>query len=225
MNSRLALRPDLDECALEERYLLAAPGLSASQFMPSSAFSPSFVVPGFSVGSGSSGGGPTTYPGPSFFYILLGASGGNASGIGLTSGARFSVYGLGSVLGLPTVQGAAVGSGANDSGGRGGGGTFSNFSGYGGSFSSGYNFGLSSSNNFGMSSTPLGSVPVHRFDNGTVAATQGARNDPPPQQGPPSPSAGANVQGPVGGDNLLGKNLGSSAPLINGPAHGPTTGP
>lgn len=217
MTSRLALRPDLNECVLEERRLLAAPGLSASPFIPSSAFSPSFIVPGFSVGSGSIGG-QATYPGPSYFYILLGSSAGGTVGNSVVSGGR-SVYGLGTVLGLPSVAGPTIGSGANSSGGRGGGGTFSNFSGYGGSFSSGYNFGLSSANNFGMSATPLGSIPVHTFGQGTVG---GARNDPPPQQVMPVAVPGGNAPGAVGGDNLLGKNLGSSAPLINGPAHGQT---
>ena len=87
MTSRLALRPDLEECLLEDRTLLAyAPGLQASQFIPSSGFTPSFIVSGFSQGNSGPGSGGSVAPGPQYFYVTIGlynsSNGGSGGGSG-----------------------------------------------------------------------------------------------------------------------------------------------
>lgn len=226
MTSRLALHPDLDECLLEDRVLLyAGPGLYASQFIPSSGMTPSFVVSGFQTGNTGPGSGGAISPGPQFFYLQIGLNSSANGGVRL--GGAFSVFNPPQTL--PTVQGPAVGSGPG-SGGRGG---ASNASGYGGAISSGYNTALSSSNNYGMGTTALGSITAHV--SGTTdqlveaqatanpeTATSAAEGTNAPA--PPPPNSG---QGPFSPqDRLLGKGLGNSGGLLigpgmNAPAHRP----
>jgi len=224
MLSKLALRPDLEECQLEDRTLLyAGPGLYASQFLPSSGFSPSFVVSGFSQGGGPGSGGSTS-PGPQFFYLSLGLS--SLSNGGVRLGGSFSIYNPPQAL--PTLQGPTIGS-VPGSGGAGG---ISNTSGYGGAISSGYNTSLSSSNNFGMGGTAVGSVVAHvsgttdqlmesqdgnassssASNSNSTAAGQDAAN---PAPSTPSQSAGQSLLSPL--DRLLGKGLGSPGGLLIGP--------
>jgi hypothetical protein len=167
MNPRHALRPDLTQCLLEDRALLALPiGLMPSQLL-ATASNNSLIVPGFgSPGSGSGGG---TAPGPSFFYLLIGSTGGSGL-VGSRLGGGVSVFGMSSTIGSAINVGITVGSGASAGGGGGGGvGGLSNFSGFGGSISSGYNFALNSSNNFGMSGTAVGSIVAHNYDRGPVS--------------------------------------------------------
>src|SRR4051812_37202387 len=122
MKSRLALHPDLNECELEDRTLMAAPGqFSVAPFSPINPFTNQFIVAG--ANPGGQGGGAVS-PGPQFYYLLIGA---NANGGGSFSpGSAVSVYGVsrGATLGGGSV---AIGSGANEQGGGGGGGTLSNF--------------------------------------------------------------------------------------------------
>jgi hypothetical protein len=163
-NSRHALHPDLNECMLEDRCLMFAPGLFSTGFLPSTTGSAQFVVPGFPT---SSGGGATIFPGPTFYYLLLGGGG----GAGLSNGAAsagISVYGLSNNNGFVTVSVGAAGAGSTS----GGGGAVSPSStttlGQSSTFSSGYNTSLNISNNYGVSANPIGSMPVHSFDSGTV---------------------------------------------------------
>src|SRR4051812_13632966 len=96
LKERLALHPDLSECALEDRVLLAIePGLYPSAFMQVNSSSNQFIVPGTSTsggGGGGSGGGSVT-PGPSFYYILLGANGNSVSS-GSRVGGSVSLYSI-----------------------------------------------------------------------------------------------------------------------------------
>jgi hypothetical protein len=180
MNDRLALRPDLRACALEDRILPAIEfGLFPSPFLQVSLSTNQIFVPGTSTSSagisagGSSGGTSLTLqglgsnpPGPSWYFILIG---GNASGVatGSSVGGSLSVYTFTNMKFLPT--GAMVHTFSNllssntggGGGGGGGGGDSSNSgasssgsaspqAGYGASFSSGYGFALGGQNNYGM---------------------------------------------------------------------------
>lgn len=160
-------RPDLSECLLEARFLPAfAPGLGPPQFLPETTTN-SIIVSGFGgLGSGPGSGG--VYPGPRFYYILLGANAG-----GGFPGATVSVFGMGNGNGASTPAAASSSAGAGSGGGGRGG--ASTTAGYGSSFSSGYNFGVGAQNGFGMTSTTLGSVPVHTYDNGTVEESRNTR--------------------------------------------------
>jgi hypothetical protein len=219
MLSKLALRPDLEECQLEDRTLLyAGPGLYASQFIPSSGSTPSFVVSGFSLG-GSPGGGGSVSPGPQFFYLQIGLA--SLANGGVRLGGTFSVFNPPQAL--PTLQGPTIGS-VPGSGGAGG---ISNASGYGGAISSGYNTSLSSSNNFGMGGTPVGSVVAHisgttdqlveaQANNDASSSASSARQDSTTTPMPtPSQSAGQSLLSPL--DRLLGKGLGGPGGLLIGP--------
>jgi len=212
MQSRLALRPDLDECLLEDRTLLyAGPGLYASQFIPSGGFSPAFVVSGFQVGNSGPGAGGATSPGPQFFYLQIGLNSANNGGVRL--GGSFSIFNAPSAL--PTVQGPAIGS---VPGSRGGG---SNASGYGGAISSGYNTALNSSNNFGMGPTAVGSITAHVSGaNDQMVVAQGTdtpttdTDDTSTQAAPPMNSGQGSTSSR---DRLFGKGLGNSGGLLIGP--------
>jgi len=213
MNSRLALRPDLMECELEDRALLAVPiGLMPSQFIPNGSNN-SFVVAG-TVAPGSSAA--ASAPGPSYFYLLLGSNGGTGL-VGSRIGGSVSVYGLNSPTNAPISVALVVGSGAN-AGGSSGSGTLGNFSGYGGNISSGYNFALNITNNYGMSATAIGSVPLHSYDNGPVArspvnqdTSDKGTNTPGMQSTPAVPLIDTTrsplVPGINRGNNLLQNNL------------------
>jgi hypothetical protein len=174
-NPRHAFHPDLNECMLEDRCLMFAPGLFSTGFLPSTTGSSQFVVPGFST---SGGGGALIFPGPTFYYLLIGGGGGGA---GLSNGAAsagISVFGLSNNNGFVNVSVGAAGSGST-SGGGGAARPAANL-GYGGSFSSGYNTSLNISNNFGtVSANPVGSMPVHSFDSGAVtpAAPSGSQSN------------------------------------------------
>ncbi len=217
MLSKLAIRPDLEECQLEDRTLLyAGPGLYASQFIPSSGQTPSFVVSGFSVG-GSPGSGGAISPGPQFFYLQIGL--GSIANGGVRLGGTFSIYNPPQAL--PTLQGPTIGS-VPGSGGAGG---ISNTAGYGGAISSGYNTSLSSSNNYGMGGTAVGSVVAHisgttdqlaeaQAANTPSSSSTAARQDSSPTTAPPQ-NAGQGLFSPS--DRLLGKGLGGSGGLLIGP--------
>jgi hypothetical protein len=165
MTSRLAFRPDLDECALEERALLALPGLGFPQFIPSSASSPAFVVSGFSTPGGSPGSGGSNPPGPQFYYLFVGVASSSTMG-GAGTGGGTSIYNGGNTITAPSFT---VGSASNSaqSGGAG----------FGASISSGYNTALSSANSFGMTTTPLGSITAHTYGNTLPDATTTPTDD------------------------------------------------
>jgi hypothetical protein len=224
MNSRLALRPDLDECLLEDRTLLyAGVGLYASQFLSTTGFTPSFIVSGFqSPNSGPSAGNPIG-PGPQWFYLQIGVN--TTSNGGVRAGGSITIFQPPQVL--PAPPGSGVGSGANDGSAPATGG-LSAANGFGGTISSGYNTSLNSSNNFGMNPTAVGSVTAHvsgasdqlveaQSPNGTMTATnQDTGNTPPIVPPPPNP-----MTGPLSPqDRLLGKGLGSSNSLLIGPGLG-----
>src|SRR4051812_31540523 len=74
MRSHHEFHPDLSDCVLEDRALLAlAPGLGPSPFMAFSATTNQIIVPGTSTG-GSTGSGGGVSPGPTFYYLRIGAS-------------------------------------------------------------------------------------------------------------------------------------------------------
>jgi hypothetical protein len=216
MTDRLAFHPDLNECRLEERLLLAySPSIPGTIFttggyvilttppgLSSNLSTMSSNSPGSSGSPGGNGGNmPTSF---------------NISGFGPSS------FTIGNVTGYPALAGGAaasrgggstsIGSGANDgTSGGGGSGTITNLSGYSSSFSSGYNFGLSSANSFGMQTSPIGSVPVHSF--GNLSSVQGSMSmvgnvDQPPAQATTDPNA------PL---------LGPTSP--GGMSHAPSLGP
>jgi len=225
MLSKLALRPDLAECLLEDRTLLyAGPGLYASQFIPSAGLTPSFVVSGFQSSSSSPGSSGNTSPGPQFFFLQIGLS--SLSNGGVRLGGTASVFQPPQVL--PTVQGATIGSipGSGSGGATGG---ISATSGFGGSISSGYNTALSSANNFGMGPTALGSVAAHvsgttdqlteaQAGNASTSPSSTADNQDANANPAPAPPMNAG-QGPfsTNQDRLLGKGLGGSGGLLIGP--------
>jgi len=206
MISRLALRPDLEECLLEDRLLLYAPGLQASQFIPTGGFSPAFIVSGFSQSNSGPGSGGGVAPGPQYFYLTIGLA--SISNGGVRLGGTPNIYNPGSLL--PSVQGPAIGSGPG--------------SGQGSSISSGYNTALSSSNNYGMGPSALGSVTAHISGTTDQLAEAMAANNPSAPNAvnqdtsaPSAPPPNA-AQGPLSPqDRLLGKGLGGSGGLLIGP--------
>ena len=165
MNPRHAFHPDLNECALEDRCLMYAPGLYSTGFLPLAAGTNLISVPGLNAPGGS--GGAPTFPGPSFYYIFIGGSGGGGGGISNGAGsAGISIYGLTTNNGFVAVSVSGQGAGST-SGGGGGTTAPSSTLGYGGNVSSGYGTSLNISNNYGTSANTVGSMPVHSFDSGT----------------------------------------------------------
>jgi hypothetical protein len=225
MTARHERRPDLSECILEDRCLLAfPPGLGPPQFLPE-ASNNTIIVAGMSLGSPTGGGGASV-PGQNFFYLFVGVSSGG--GAALAPGASISIYGLGANSASSSVAfGANVGSGANTPGGGGSASSgLSSFAATGGAFSSGYNTSLNISNNYGMSANPVGSIPVHTYDNGTVAESQNPQatdgnNTNTPQQAPMSPAGqgadtgnGSDMNNPMSGptNNLLRRRPRNTVP-------------
>jgi hypothetical protein len=237
MRSRLALHPDLNECALERRALLyAGPGLSGSAFLAVNPTTNQIIVPGTSA-SGSGGG---QNPGPNFYYLFIGTSSNTNAGLNPGSGGTISVYGL-NLRAQQTGGGGSVGS-ANSSNNGPSSNSTNSTSGYSSAFSTGFNFALGSTNNYGMAASTLGSVPVHSFSGGGAveqapAASQDETADMAnaaglyqgivPGVGGIS-SFGANSG--IGGtgvnlwNNLLGKNPGSMGLLPSGPSTGSSSG-
>ncbi len=222
MISKLALKPDLLECLLEDRTLLyAGPGLYASQFIPSAGLTPSFVVSGFQQSSSSPGSSGSTNPGPQYFFLQIGLS--SLANGGVRVGGTFSIYNPPQAL--PTLSGVTVGSGPGSGASTGG---IAAATGYGGAISSGYNTALSSSNNYGMGSTALGSVAAHvsgttdqlvEAQTGTASSTPSSASNTDTSATPMSAPSMNSGQGPfsTSSDRLLGKGLGGTGGLLIGP--------
>jgi hypothetical protein len=220
------MRPNLAECILEDRALLALPiGLMPSQFIPEAANN-SFVIASFQApGTVTS----ASAPGPTFYYMLVGANS-NGGMVGSRIGGGVSVYGIGLTVANAVSPGITVGSGANGGGGGGGGSAApGSASGYGGAVSSGYNTALNATNNYGMgSSTAVGTGAAaatgYSYDSGPVGrapiaqdTSSGASGSPPTNTGMPT----ANLVPPdlglarspltqgidLGSNNLLKNNL------------------
>ncbi len=233
MRDRLALRPDLNECTLEDRCLLYAPGLS-NAFLPINSTTNQISVPGTNS-SGGSGGGNNVKPGPTFYYVTVGVSFGSGFA-GVSPGSTVSIY---------SVRSLASTSGGGGGGSSGGGasssptsstrfGTDPNLGGYSSSFSSGYNFSLGPSNNYGMTSNIVGSVPVHTYGGGgdiqeapehqdSTAGSTSTRNQSPINGGTPSlpgilaPGVGTLGPGSNLWKSLLGKPPGLPTTMPTGP--------
>lgn len=255
MRSRLALRPDLWDCLLEDRCLMAT---GPSPFLPYSPSTNSLITPGSNSsggGGGGGGGGSATYPGPTFFSYSVGNN--------FTSSVTLASSGMGSSWVSPGISGYRAqfipfsiptspflgtglatlmsrnGGGGGGSGGGGGGNnatpgtTSSGFSGYGSAFSSGFNFALSPTNNYGMTPTTLGSVPVHTFGGGGDMTDAPPYNSPTAPDTPPAPmpggdgsDAGGVMPTPAIGRNPLGDPLRSNPGILNTPMPGGArTGP
>jgi len=139
MNDRLALRPDLLRCALEDRILPAIEfGLFPNPFLQVNSATNQLYVPGTSTSSaGISAGGSlnsnsipsqglgSNPPGPQWFFLMVG---GNATGVsnGSTVGGSLSLYSITNFKFLPTGSYVRTVSNmfstANPGGGGGGGG-------------------------------------------------------------------------------------------------------
>ncbi len=222
MTSALVLRPDLEECLLEDRILMyAGPGLYPSQFIPTSGGTPSFVVSGFQSTNSTPGTAASTAPGPQFFFLQIGAY--TTTNGGIRAGGSLVIFNPPQVL--PQLQGPGTGSGANDDNATGGAPTGL---GFGGQISSGYNTSLNQTNNFGMSTTAVGSVAAHvsgTTDSLMETQAAGASTTPtgmptnvqdpntPPTN--PVPTSPGNFLTPM--DRLLGKDLGKANGLLIGP--------
>jgi hypothetical protein len=205
-------RPDLSECILEDRCLLAfPPGLGPPQFLPV-ASNNTIILPNTSLG-GATGGGGASMPGATFFYLFVGVSSGG--GAALAPGATVSIFGLNANSASGSVAfGANVGSGANTGGGGGSSSSgLSSFAATGGAFSSGYNTSLNVSNNYGMSANPVGSIPVHTYDNGAVTPSQGTQ----PTDGNNADASQQPTNTPAG----QGADTGNGSDM-NNPMSGPT---
>src|SRR5947209_4235983 len=95
IQSRLAFHPDLAECELEDRCLLAG-----GTIMPTSSFqlyntiSNAFVIPGAGSGSSATSAGNSLFPGPNFYSFSPGNSAGGFGGNGTSSASLviFSVF-------------------------------------------------------------------------------------------------------------------------------------
>lgn len=205
MRQRFALRPDLNECVLEGRSMLAysptVPGMIWTQSGLIVLSNPpgflSFIGPGSSGGSsGNSSGGniPTSF---------------NISGFGPTS------ITIGNSTGYPGLNPSGAASSSLIGGGGGGSGSdnsptpnASKAAAFGGAFSSGYNTSLNSSNNYGMSSSPVGAIPVHTFANGEQVT--------PVNQDNSGTVAGVGQDGGVqGAPNTFGHGNGGQGPITN----------
>lgn len=227
MLSKLALRPNLAECLLEDRVLLYFAGLYASQFIPSAGLTPSFVVSGFQQSNSSPGSTGSTSPGPQYFFIQVGLS--SLSNGGVRAGGTSAVFQPPQVI--PTVAGATIGSipGSSSSSPGNATGGFSATTGYGGAISSGYNTALTSTNNFGMGTSALGSVAAHvsgatdaltEAQAGNASTSPGTTGTNQDTNANPTPAPPMNSgQGPfsTSQDRLLGKGLGSPGGLLIGP--------
>lgn len=229
MRRQFEFHPDLSECLLEDRLLLALPpGLAPSPFMSINSATNQMVPSGTSGGGGSGGGGGggLVSPGPTYFYLRIGVNLGGMAQAGSSLGGTVSVFGLNT---RATVSGGGGGGGGGgNSGGSGRNGTGAN-SGFGANFSAGYSFALSSLNNFGTNFPTLGSVPVHTYGGGgdPVADAPANSNDSgnPPEGNPndlltPQPGTD-NVDRAPSGDLVnrsLGKSRDAAASLLQGPA-------
>ena len=212
MRSRLALRPDLNECVLEGRCLLAY-----SPTFPTMVWTQGGLVVPSSPPGYLSFGGPGSGPGGS---SSVGGSGGNLAtsfnllGFGTNSVAIGNSTGFAS-----TALAAAARQGLGGGGGGGGGGDSSPAPapsrnlGYGAVVGSGGGSSLGAGNNYGygMSTSPVGSVPVHTFANNEPVAPANQNNASQtaatqPNRGTP----GAPTSGPVMylWRNLLNKKTG-----------------
>ena len=233
MNPRHALHPDLNECVLEDRCLLAySPNISGF-ILTTSGYVILSVPPGLSSALNSNSNGPGS----------SGGTGGNVPSSFNISGFGPSTFTIGNVTGFPSLNagqatpasvpgsgggGSSGSAGSSSSGGSGGGspGTTSNFSGYGASISSGYNTALNIANNYGVSGTTVGSVPVHTYDNGTVtqAPVQGQAQGQGQTQGQADPNAGSATPNPNLWDSLFKKKPGGASampmplPMPGGPS-------
>ncbi len=234
MISRLAIHPDLNECVLEDRTLLAYSPIVVPLILTTGGYIVLSTPPGLSsiLGTVSGSSGTTNTSGGS------GGNGGNMPGSFTISGFGPSTFAIGNNTGFPALSqsrggasgsvnfGSAVGSGANTGGGGGGAGPASS-AGYAGNVSTGYNFALNSQNAYGMSANAVGSVPVHTYGNGTAEMPPDARsgNNPVVNQAPPPggiPTLGSSSTPPEGvsthfGNNLLGKKLFGTVPLTTKP--------
>lgn len=158
-----ALRPNLDDCVLEDRALMAGYVWMPLPFMPITT-SNQISVSGFSMGGGpgSSGG---SMPGASAYYLRMGINTNVYGLVGQNSIVVPSGFALSLSSVVPPGAGAAgngsisVGSGAN----AGGSGVSGLVQGYGGAFSSGYSTSLNNTNNYGISTSPVGSIPVQTY--------------------------------------------------------------
>jgi len=165
MNLKHALRPDLDNCVLEDRALMAGYVWVPLPFMQVTT-SNQIAVSGFSMGGGpgSSGG---SNPGANAYYLRMGINTNVYGLVGQSSVVVPSGFALTLSSVTPAGAGAAgnvgisVGSGANAGGG--GSGAPNLVPGYSGSFSSGYGTSLNPSNNYGVSASPVGSIPVQTY--------------------------------------------------------------
>jgi hypothetical protein len=223
MRRRLEFHPDLTECTLEERFLLALPpGLGPTPFMQINPQT-NQIVPSGTSQSGGTGGLST--PGPSYYYLRLGANVGFGVA-GSSIGGTVSIFGLNN---RPTATGGGGGGGGGDQGG-GGNGTGGGNSGFGASFSSGFSFALNSANNFGTNTPTLGSVPVHTYGGGgdpvpdspvdPNAPGNAPEGNPNPNDGL-SPYPGPDNSGQVPSVDLTNRSLGKSrsaaSSLLGGP--------
>jgi len=180
MNDRLAIRPDLSRCALEDRILPAIEfGMFPNPFLQVNSATNQLFVPGTSTSSaGISAGGSlnsnsislsglgSNPPGPQWYFLFVG---GNASGVsnGSVTGGSLSVYSYSNMKFLPAgayvhtifnlistanpSQGVGVDA-SNGAGDTSGSGSAApaSVANYGATFSSGYGFALGSANNYGM---------------------------------------------------------------------------
>lgn len=220
---RHALRPDLEDCALEERCLLVyPPGLIPSPFLLVNSASNAMIVPGTSGPSSGGTGGSAQTPGPSFYNLTVGQSFGGSGGIVPQSGGTISVFNVNNTHN-PSFGGAAGGGGGGGSSSTSSSSGVTSANGYGSSFSSGYSFGLSSTNNFGvLATTTLGSVPVRSYSGGggyveTPPATQDDSGMAATSQGLPSDGIqGLGINSLIQDPGVLLKNslLGKSPGLI-----------
>jgi hypothetical protein len=176
------LHPDLAECVLEDRALLAyGPGLLGNAFFAYNPFSNQIVVP--NSGGGSGPGGSTSSPGPRFYNLLLGLSLSSSGALGPSSGGTLSVFSLSMTPSTSLGAGNSLVSGRTGNGSLGiggggaGGGRSSVTSGFSSQFSSGFGFAIGSTNNYGMSPLALGSVPVHTYGGGGQPLPEGAETN------------------------------------------------
>jgi len=237
MNSPLAIHPDLNECLLEDRTLLAYSPIVAPVILTTGGYIVLATPPGFSTVLGTQGGSAGSSSSPS------GGSGGGGGNMPTSfniSGFGPSTFAIGNNTGFPALSqsrgaasggvnfGAVVGSGANVPGGGSGSPSASPSAngGFAGNISSGYNFALSSQNGFGVSPNAIGSVPVHTYANATETTpdAQSGTNpavaqDMSPNSTPtPNLNPGPESMGPNFGSKLLGKKLFGPVPLVTKPA-------
>lgn len=214
MNHHLEFHPDLSECVLEDRALMAV-------IVPS--------LPWLALTSGLNTGG--TGPGSSSLSVQnlpplsgppatsIGGNGslyGPAAGTSITSsGAIFSYYGLGYGTGKagPT-GGAAIGSGAND--GSSGGGRAGTATGYGSSVNSGYGTSLNALNGFGVGQSMPAAVGGMSF---SASEAPPNPNRPPNQVETESPSNAMQGRGNVNqGAPMIGVDVRGVDTLLKGGA-------